>query len=94
MAAFYVYLPSVVGFFMLGLYTLIVYPRKIWRWWLPGIIALALAVPLILSKLDDVAVRFAATDLSAAKTLAEGVSQTFSEFVVYNYLKRLYAETW
>jgi hypothetical protein len=85
-AAFYMYLPSIVGFLMLGLYTLIVYPRKIWRWWLPGIIALALALPLIVSKLDDVAVRFAATDITAPQSLAEGVGLTFSEFVVYNYV--------
>jgi hypothetical protein len=84
-AAFYVYLPVVIGFFMLGLYTLIVYPRKIWRWWLPGLIAVVLALPLILNKLDDMAVRIAATDLNAPQTLLESVTTTFTEFTVYKY---------
>ncbi|MEO8609094.1 MAG: glycosyltransferase family 39 protein [Chloroflexota bacterium] len=84
-AAFYVYLPSVVGFAMIGIYTLIVYPRKIWRWLLPGIIALALAAPLIISKLDDVAIHVAGTDQAAPQTLAEGVSLTFNEFMVFKY---------
>jgi hypothetical protein len=82
---FYTYLPSVIGFVMLGIYTLIVYPRKIWRWWLPGLIALLLAVPLIIDKIPDAAVRLAATDQDAPTTLVEGVADYFQEFTVFEY---------
>ncbi|MBN2472889.1 MAG: hypothetical protein JXN59_19360 [Anaerolineae bacterium] len=42
---------SLIGAFLaLGLFTLVVYPRQVWRWWLPGLIAGALALPQIISK--------------------------------------------
>jgi Dolichyl-phosphate-mannose-protein mannosyltransferase len=47
---FSVHLSSVVAFAMLGLYSLLAYRRRIWRWWLPGTIAALIASPVILSK--------------------------------------------
>jgi hypothetical protein len=82
---FYSYLPSVIGFAMLGVYTLVVYPRKVWCWWLPGLIALLLALPLIIDKIPDAAVRLAATDQDAPKTLIEGIADYFHEFTVFEY---------
>jgi Dolichyl-phosphate-mannose-protein mannosyltransferase len=49
---FYISLSSVGAFLMLGLYTLIIYRRKVWRWWLPGVIAAVLALPEIQAKLS------------------------------------------
>jgi MFS family permease len=44
-AMFYTAYGSVGAFLMLGIYTLLVYRQAIWRWWLPGVIAGALAFP-------------------------------------------------
>ena len=46
-AMFYAQLTSALAFFVLGAYTLIVYPRTIWRWWLVGVMALPFALPEI-----------------------------------------------
>src|SRR5258708_22636597 len=47
---FYFHLSSVIAFVMLGIYTLLAYPRRIWRWWLPGLIAAIVAAPVVISK--------------------------------------------
>lgn len=49
-AMFYTNLTAVVAFGVVGLLTLLVYGQQVWRWWLPGVLALVLAVPEILSK--------------------------------------------
>ncbi len=46
---FYIHFSAFFGYAMLGLYTLIVYRREIWRWWLPGVIAAVLAGPEIIA---------------------------------------------
>lgn len=50
-AMFYTAYGSFGAFLMLGLYTLIVYRQRVWRWWLPGI----LAVPVSLSGVLNIA---------------------------------------
>ena len=49
-AMFYTNLTAVVAFGVVGIVTLILHTRRIWRWWLPGLIAFGLAIPEILSK--------------------------------------------
>ncbi len=46
-AMFYTAYGSVGAYLMLGLYTLIVYRQAIWRWWLPGLVALIVAAPIV-----------------------------------------------
>jgi Dolichyl-phosphate-mannose-protein mannosyltransferase len=48
-AMFYTAYASAVAFFLLGLYTLIVYQWRAWHWWLPGVVGGLLAVPQIIS---------------------------------------------
>ncbi|MBN1285785.1 MAG: hypothetical protein JXB47_10335 [Anaerolineae bacterium] len=48
---FHIHLTSAFGFALIGLYTLAVYRRAVWRWWLPGLIAVVPALPLIVDKL-------------------------------------------
>ena len=48
---FSTHLSSIIAFVMLGVYSLLTYRRKIWRWWLPGLMAAALASPFIISKI-------------------------------------------
>lgn len=47
---FYTHLTSVVMFAVIGIYSLVVFPRQLWRWWLPGMMAGALALPEVISK--------------------------------------------
>jgi len=59
---FYLYYPSAIALAVLGLYTLVVdYRQAIRHWWLPGGLALMLAVPLIAAKTDLVIGRTEAT---------------------------------
>ncbi len=60
-AQFYTSLTSVGAFFILGLFTLVLYRRAVWRWWLPGIIAGILALPEIINKAQIANARVAAT---------------------------------
>ncbi len=45
---------AVPGLITLGIYTLVVYLRRLWRWWLPGLIAAVLVAPDVLHKLSIV----------------------------------------
>ncbi|MBC7810473.1 MAG: glycosyltransferase family 39 protein [Burkholderiales bacterium] len=47
-AMFYTSYTSIFPFALLGLYTLVVYRRAVWRWWLPALIALPVALPEML----------------------------------------------
>lgn len=51
-AMFYTNLTAVVAFAAIGAVMLVFYPRNIWRWWLPGMLALVFALPEILSKVE------------------------------------------
>ena len=48
-AMFYAAYGSVGAFLLLGIYTLVVYRQAIWRWWLPGVSAVVIAAPVIVS---------------------------------------------
>ncbi len=50
---FYTTFTVITPFAMIGLLTLLMFPRQIWRWWLPGVIALILVLPEFISKLDS-----------------------------------------
>src|SRR5712692_3500637 len=47
---FYYHYTSLLAFVALGLYTLFAHPRRLWRWWLPGVLLLAAIVPHVLAK--------------------------------------------
>ncbi|HVU13107.1 MAG TPA: hypothetical protein VHD90_17635 [Phototrophicaceae bacterium] len=46
----YISFTSAAAWGALILFTLILYPRSIWRWWLPGLITILVTLPLIISK--------------------------------------------
>lgn len=50
-ALFYTNLTAITSFAAIGLFSLVIAPKQIWRWWLPSIIALALALPEVLNKI-------------------------------------------
>lgn len=47
----YLHITALFTLLMIGLFTLVLYGRQAWRWWLPGIMTLVLAFPEINSKL-------------------------------------------
>ncbi len=72
---------SLIGAFLaLGLFTLIVFPRQVWRWWLPGLIAGALALPQIISKAALGVSRVEAVAEQALPPLVEALGGLFVDF--------------
>ncbi len=47
---FYISFTSISAFLLLWIYTLAVYRKQVWRWWLPGLIAGIMTLPEIVSK--------------------------------------------
>jgi hypothetical protein len=60
-ALFYTTLTAIVAFAALGLYTLVRYPRQVWRWVIVGAIAFPLALPVLLEKIGTAAQRHSGT---------------------------------
>ncbi|MBI5671259.1 MAG: hypothetical protein HZC41_24950 [Chloroflexi bacterium] len=75
-ALFYTSVSSIGAFFILGVYTLIVYGRSVWRWWLPGLLAALLALPEIVNKVQYVD-RTAATSQLVLPPLPQAVYNLF-----------------
>jgi len=80
---FYTYLPGTIGYLMLGLYTLVVFRRAIWRWWLPGLLALIFALPLLLFRVDEAADRIAADWFFGL--FINQMEDYFRRFTIYQY---------
>ncbi len=79
-AMFYISLSSVGAYVILGVYTLVIYRKAVWRWWLPGMFAAVLAFPVIQAKLDLVVVRTAATTGVKLAPLPEALLSLFQNF--------------
>lgn len=66
-------------FFLLGLYTLLVYRQRIWLWWLPVLILLVLVLPDILTnKLQQVSNHTNATRMFALPALPAAVLELYT----------------
>ncbi|MFC1960593.1 glycosyltransferase family 39 protein [Chloroflexota bacterium] len=77
---FYITFTSAIAFIMLGLLTLIIYGKRIWRWWLPVLVLLLLALPLIIAKLGLVASRTAATREIILAPFLAALTELFTQF--------------
>jgi hypothetical protein len=82
-AMFYVSVTSIGAFLMMGIYTLVVYREKIWRWWLPGLIAGLLAVPEILSKAQLAISRTEVTRNLVLPPLLEALGNFYWDYAGY-----------
>jgi hypothetical protein len=85
-AIFYFFLPSALGFVMLGIYTLVIYGRAIWRWWLPGVLALILALPEIGAKIGLTISRTQATSQLVTKPVLETTNGLYQSYTGYTYV--------
>jgi hypothetical protein len=78
-------MPAIGAFFILGVYTLVVYRRAVWRWWQPGLLAVALALPEIVSKARYID-RTAATTQLATPALPEALYNLFWQWTGYPFI--------
>ncbi len=79
-AMFYTQLTSAVAFAMLGLFTLFVYRARVWRWWLPGVMALPLALPEILRQRDILAGRLQGIPARDLPPLGQALADLFVNY--------------
>ncbi len=79
-AMFYISLTSFGAFFVLGLYSLIVYPRRSRRWFVPGVIAGILAAPEIMSKAQGAVERVAATQTLTLPSLFPALADLLGRY--------------
>ena len=84
-AMFYISLTSVGAFAMIGLFTLVVYGRAVWRWWLPGVVAGALAAPEILSKSAIATSRVAATQTLTPPPLPQALLELYRDYAGFTF---------
>jgi hypothetical protein len=77
---FYIHLISVFIFILLGIYTLLVYRRAVWRWWLPGALVGALSWFMILPRISTLSTRGGYNALLPLAPLPEALIQKFATF--------------
>ncbi len=74
----YISMTSIPALGGLALFTLIVYGRKVWRWWLPGGLALLLALPELIQKAGIAISRTNAVATIVLKPLFEALAEMYS----------------
>jgi hypothetical protein len=79
-AMFYVSVTSIGAFFILGVYTLVIYGKRVWRWWLPGLVAVLLALPEITAKFALGISRTEATRLQIKPPLLQALGEFFAAY--------------
>ncbi len=81
-ALFYTTYTAVIPFALLGLYTLMKRPRSIWRWWLPVLFLVLLAIPELLRRLQSFSHRLenASSISPLLPSFGPGIIKTFREF--------------
>jgi hypothetical protein len=82
-AMFYVSVTSIGAFLMLGIYTLVVHQKQIWRWWLPGLIAGLITMPEIISKSHLAITSTEVTRTLILPPLIEAVRNVYLGYVGY-----------
>ncbi|GAB1420615.1 hypothetical protein MASR2M15_07230 [Anaerolineales bacterium] len=81
-AMFLTNLTALLAFIVLGLYSLLIYPRQLLRWFLPAFIAFLVAFPEILSKFKLMSTRNAGQG-DALIPLGEGLVNLFRAYTGY-----------
>jgi hypothetical protein len=83
---FYLYLPSALGFSMLGIYTLVIFGLKALRHWLlPATVSLIAALPVIVAKIGLAVSRAQAISQEATAPPAEVFTSLFQSYAGFPY---------
>lgn len=76
-AMVYVSMTSIPALGALALLTLIVYPRSVWRWWLPAGFAILLTLPELVRKFSVAVIRTQATSSTILNPFVDAVADMF-----------------
>jgi hypothetical protein len=79
-AMFYVSIMAIFPFMVFAGFSLALYGRKVWRWWLVGLIAAVVALPEIVSKLQIVSARASVVFETNLPPLPEALLAMFGEY--------------
>lgn len=81
-AAFYASYTAVLAFLILGIYTLLIAPRAVWRWWQPAAVLVLLVSPELIGKSDFFTGRVssAATIFPDIDPLPEALRKVFQDY--------------
>jgi len=90
-AMFYTHSTSVIAIGMIGLYTLVLYSKAIWRWWLPGAILILLALPELANKLRVTAERASSVERLAAPPILQAVGGLYAIFAGWGAIVNVWA---
>lgn len=83
---FYLTLSSIFAFMVFGGFSLFMYGVRVWRWWLPGLLAFLVGLPEILNKLGIVTRRTAVVYDRNLPPLPTAVYEMFTEYFGVAYL--------
>jgi hypothetical protein len=76
----YSHLTAILIFSVLGVYSLLVYPRKVWRWAWVALFAVPLALPEVLNKLQVTLVRVGVTQGLTLPPFFEAIARFFETY--------------
>lgn len=81
----WIYLNSPIALAVIGVLTLVLFPRKIWRWWLPGSLYLALIVPVLINKLDLIIGRTGPLSSRVQPAFIDGITTLYNAYFGTGY---------
>jgi hypothetical protein len=70
------------AFLVIGSYTLVAYPRRVWRWWLPGGVALLLVTPHLLAKISTIGERIGGGGIVDLVGLPDSIMQGYTRILL------------
>lgn len=87
-----IYIHSTTAFFLavLCVYTLIVYGKHVWRWWMPGLMSLVLTLPEIVNKFQHMLDRANAPERMKLEPLGETLRNLYSAYVGWGIVPLLW----
>ncbi len=90
---FYLHFTGIFAVGMVGLYTLVIYRRKVWRWWLPALVMAILILPEVIGKLGAAGGKADVNGAIMAQWLAGGATillammrQLIIDYAGYNFI--------
>jgi hypothetical protein len=81
----YTHFTSIISIGLIGLYTLIIYGKAVWRWWLPGIVTTLLFIPEIIVKLSLTVRRETVTRQMEIGSLPHKLRALYQDYAGYHF---------
>jgi hypothetical protein len=84
-AMMYTHFTSIISIGLIGLFTLIIYGKAVWRWWLPGILATLLFIPEVIAKLSLTVRRETVTRQMDIGSLTHKLRALYQDYAGYHF---------